>query len=345
MRIPSFKAAALSLLLATACGICQAREVTDSLGRKVKLPETIHSVCNSGPYLTVAMYLLAPDLVTSLALPLDKHAQPYLLPGIDKLPVLGGAMGQGRQLNPESLLAQKPDVALAWSAPYSDTSRTEEMFVRAKVPLVFVNLDTMADYPGAMRYIGQLIGREKRGNELADYISQALGKVKAAVGNIPEAQKVRVYYAESADGLATECHLSFHAEPIALAGGYNVHRCELKTHVGMEKISLEQVLAYDPEIIIAQDAGFATSVLANPQWQRIRAIRQKRVYYVPHAPFNWVDRPPTVMRAIGVQWLANLFYPERFRFERNRETREFYRRFLGVDPGEKLTDALFVPEQ
>lgn len=342
MRKPCLKAAALALLLA--CSIAQAREVTDMAGRKVKVPDAIRSVYNAGPYMTVATYLIAPELLSSLSLPLDKHAEPYLVPGIAKLPVLGSTMGQGRQVNPESLLAQKPDMALAWSAPYTDNSRTEEMFQHAGIPLVYVNLDTMADYPAAMRFMGQLLGREKRGNEFADYMSQALARVKAAVGSIPDAQKVKVYYAQSADGLSTECHLSFHAEPITLAGGYNVHRCELKTHVGMEKISLEQVLAYDPEIIITQDAGFATSVLGNPQWQRIRAVRSKRVYYVPHAPFNWIDRPPTVMRALGVQWLAGLFYPERYRFDRLRDTREFYRRFLGVEPGDKLIDALFTPE-
>jgi len=323
--------------------LCQAREVTDMAGRKVKVPDTIHSVYNAGPYLTVDIYMLAPDLLTSLSFPFDKSALPYVTPRVAALPALGATMGQGRQLNPESLLAQKPDVALAWSAPYADSARTEEMFAHAGVPLVYVNLDTMSEYPAAMRYMGRLLGRERRGNQIADYIEQALSKVKAAVSEIPEARKVRVYYAESPDGLATECHTSFHAEPIALAGGYNVHRCELKSHVGMEKVSLEQVLAYNPEVIIAQDAGFAASVLSNPQWQGVRAVREKRVYYVPHAPFNWVDRPPTVMRAIGVQWLANIFYPERFPFERNRETQDFYRRFLNVDVSERRIEALFVP--
>ena len=40
------------------------------------------------------------------------------------------------------------------------------------------------------------------------------------------------------------------------------------------------------------------------------AVREKRVYLSPTAPFGWIDRPPSLNRVIGLKWLAGLFYPE-----------------------------------
>jgi len=43
----------------------------------------------------------------------------------------------------------------------------------------------------------------------------------------------------------------------------------------------------------------------------------------------WYERP---CRALGAQWLANLFYPDLYPFDVRRETRDFYRMFFGVTP-------------
>ena len=75
-------------------------------------------------------------------------------------------------------------------------------------------------------------------------------------------------------------------------------------------------------------------------WE-VKAVREGRVYSVPRWPHNWIDRPPSVMRVLGVQWLAGLFYPTRLPFDRQRHTREFYQRFFGVTLSEADVDRLF----
>jgi len=41
------------------------------------------------------------------------------------------------------------------------------------------------------------------------------------------------------------------------------------------------------------------------------------------------------MRFLGLKWLVNLIYPEAFKFDMVKETREFYKLFLDLE----LTDA------
>ena len=55
---------------------------------------------------------------------------------------------------------------------------------------------------------------------------------------------------------------------------------------------------------------------------------------MPNKPFSWMDRPPSVNRFLGVQWVANLLYPDVYDIDLAETTKEFYKLFYSVD----LTD-------
>ena len=63
-------------------------------------------------------------------------------------------------------------------------------------------------------------------------------------------------------------------------------------------------------------------------------MKDGRVYAMPNTPFSWIDRPPSVNRFLGIQWIASLLYPEAYDVDFRTVTREFYDLFYAV----KLTD-------
>ena len=73
----------------------------------------------------------------------------------------------------------------------------------------------------------------------------------------------------------------------------------------------------------------------------VKAVRAGRVYSVPRWPHNWIDRPPSLMRVLGVQWLAGLFYPKLLPFDRLAHTRAFYQQVLGVSLSDSEIERLF----
>jgi len=314
-------------------GPVQAREVLDMAGRPVRVPDQITRPFGAAPPLTALLYALAPDLVIGLNIPFAPGSAAYLRPGLSELPVLGSAMGHGRQINPEALLALHPDLALAWQNDFSDLDPAgiEGPFRKIAVPVFYLKLDTLDDWPAAFELAGRLLGREARGAALADYIRAAQSRVAAAVSAIPAAQRVRVYYAEGLDGLRTDCDSSFHTEVIALAGARNVYHCTAKTMVGQEPVGLEQVLLWAPQALLVQDPQFAAAVGRDPRWAAVPALTTGLVLPVPQHPLNWVDRPPSFMRALGIQWLAHALYPERFPLDLAAETQRFYRLFFCVE--------------
>ncbi|WP_085316521.1 ABC transporter substrate-binding protein [Derxia lacustris] len=321
----------------------QAREIVDMLGRKVEVPERVTGVYGSAPPLTVLIHALDPALLAGVNFPFTEADRRWLPARSAGLPVMGGLVGMGRTLDVETLLKEKPALGLAWNTRFNDRARTEEVFARAGVPVLFITLDNLADWAPALEFLGRATGRDARGKALAAEIRGALDRVNKAVAGVPQSAWPRVYYAESADGLATECDQSFHVEPIALAGGYNVLRCSPSSHMGMERVSLEQLLAWDPDIILAQEAAFMSAVKTDSRWQRLRAVRDGRIYWVPHSPFNWMDRPPSLMRALGIQWLAGLFHPQRFAFDLKQETRRFYKDVLGIELADADVGAILNP--
>jgi iron complex transport system substrate-binding protein len=337
--IPMFR----RLFLLVACLLALpafAVEITDMAGRKVAIPDHVKRVFGSAPPLNVLLHAVAPDTMIGLSFPIPENARRYFPPAIQGLPVVGGIFGVGQQMNAESVLALKPDIALAWKSPFVDQAKIEESFAKMGVPVVFIAMDTLADWPRALRFTGRLLGREAAAEREASYIEKAMERVAKVVATIPEAQRRRVYYAEGTDGLATDCHRSFHTEAIELAGGYNVYRCAPKDHMGMERISLEQVLAFDPEVIIVQDPTAAASIRKDPRWQAVKAVKTGQIHLVPRWPHNWVDRPPSLTRALGIQWLGQLLYPDRLAIDLRRETQSFYRLFFGVELADADLDKL-----
>lgn len=68
-------------------------------------------------------------------------------------------------------------------------------------------------------------------------------------------------------------------------------------------------------------------------WRGLRAVREKRVFVVPTTPFNWLGRPPSLNRFLGLKWGAWALYPDlaAARFDINAETRRFFKLFYHHD--------------
>src|SRR6478735_6269089 len=96
--------------------------------------------------------------------------------------------------------------------------------------------------------------------------------------------------------------------------------------------TLEQILVWNPDVIVTIDQEFTATVRNDPSWASVKAVRDNRVHLSPKMPFGWVDFPPSVNRLIGLWWLAKLLYPERFPEDLRTLTAEFYTRFYHVTP-------------
>ena len=110
------------------------------------------------------------------------------MPAYRNLPVIGGMAGQGRTLNPEVLLQVKPDLLLFWSWRDDATNRKFlDSMASNPFPVVALRMDTITDYPAALAFAGELLGRKERAETLRSYAQQAIDEARNISATITEA--------------------------------------------------------------------------------------------------------------------------------------------------------------
>ncbi len=309
-----------------------AREIVDMTGRKVNVPNKIKRVYSTSPPATYMVYVLDRRLLVGLNALLKETERKYLSPDIRSLSILGGYFGQTQVANIEMIMKAKPDIIIMWSSKESPLSRKMETDMKnLGVPLIIMEINRIDDYAKGLAFLGKLLHREERAKQLVDYGEKALKEAATVTGAIPRQKAVSVYYAEGTDGLSTECDASRHAELINLAGARNVFHCSIKTDYGMERVSLEKVILYNPDVIFVQEREAYNRIRQEQRWRQIKAVKEGRVFIIPKGPFNWFDRPPSYMRYLGVKWVLSRLYPALYRIDMIKETRAFYRLFLELE--------------
>ncbi len=326
-----------SLLLLVAfflAGSLAALEITDVTGKKTAFAETPKNAFGSAPPVTFLLYAFDPELLVGLNIPAmnqnNKGMPALLLDKMFELPVLGGWHGNAKGANKEKLIATKPDLILAWKNDFI-LNKIEKEFAPFGIPTVYIDPDDITKLPATLTLLGELFGNPERAKTLRAETERILGLIDTYAKRVKT--PARIYYALGANGLQSECENSFHASFIPLIGAKNVHACQQSTLIGMETINKELLVQYNPEVIITQDAGFAQSVYGDALLGSLNAVKNKRVFLIPKAPFNFLDRPPAFTRLIGSLWLIDKIDPKSG-IDIRAEVRRFYDQFLHV----KLTD-------
>ena len=320
--------AGLSATLLVPC-LVRAATVTDAAGRVVPIPDKVERVFPAGPPAAILLYTLAPDLL--LGWPRANRAEEcvYMLPDICARPEVGRITGRGNTANLETVLALKPDLIL-------DVGSTSATFVslaarvQDQTGIAYALLDGRFDaIPSTYRTLGELVHRQAEAEALARYADETMTTIKGRVDRIPEGRRPRVYYGRGPRGLETGLGGSINVETIEFLGAKNVAG---ERRGGMATVSVEQVLLWNPDVIITIDRDFAVSVKSDPVWAQVKAVQDGRVHLSPKMPFGWVDFPPSVNRLIGLWWLAKILYPEEFPEDIKPKTRDFYTRFYHRTP-------------
>ncbi|WP_304546095.1 ABC transporter substrate-binding protein [Sulfurimonas microaerophilic] len=323
----------------------QAKTVEDFYHNQVKVPEKITKVFGSSPPMNYLIYALNPKKMVGLNFkaknPNNFATKEYLDPYFLSLPVIGTFHSTGAGINLETLLIRRPDLILVWADDMM-VATVEKSIQRSKFPTFTVPFRKIEDIPRAIKVTADAIDEQNRGKLLSTYAQKSIDEIKTKLENVKD---IRYYYAEGNDGLQTECDKSFHVEAMNFAGGENVHKCKQSNLRGLEQINIETLYKYNPEVIIAQNRMVYKNLFHNQLFHNLDAVKNKRVYLVPNTPFNWIDRPPSFMRVIGIEWLAHTFHPEVYNINLNKRIKEFYKLFLQVEITNKQIQTILGEDQ
>jgi iron complex transport system substrate-binding protein len=314
------------------------RTVTDSAGRHVEIPYRISRVLAAGPPASILLYTLAPERMIGWVRTPSPAEKAFLLESVRELPQYGRLTGRGGTANLDVVLRLKPDLIIdSGSVTPTYVSLANNVQEQTKIPYVLLD-GKLESTPVVYRLLGDLLGVSERAERLARYADETLNSLRARIASIPESERSRVYYGRGANGLETGLGGSINMEVLERVGAINV--AASAGTGGISKVSLEQVLAWNPDVILALDPAFHRSVAADPLWSSVKAVRDGRIYLAPNLPYGWFDAPPGVNRLIGVRWLMSALYPGQFPENLRDTTRAFYKLFYQVDLSDDQLDTL-----
>jgi len=321
-----------------------ARELTDATGRRISVPDRIERVMAAGPNAAVALYVLAPEKMVGWPSAPRPNEREYILPSARDLPELGRLTGRGDTANVEVVLKARPDLIFDFGS-VTPTYASLAARVQEQTGIPYLLVDGRLDRTGpAIRLLGAAIGVSDRAETIARYVEDTERLIDLRLKDVPVAARRRVYLAREPNGLETGLTGSINTEIIERAGGVNVAEGG-GGRGSIANVSIEQVLAWAPNTIITWDAHFFAQGSKDPVWATVPAVRDGRVFLAPRLPFGWIDAPPSINRIIGLRWIANLLYPDKFPEDIRGVARDFCKLFYQVDVTDAQLDRILAGAQ
>jgi iron complex transport system substrate-binding protein len=301
------------------------KTVTDRNGRTVQVPvEPKKIACFFGPSYEKLFLLGSADKVAAMSLKQSPWAH-KLNPALKKVVV----MPSYTDPDVEKLLQLGVDLVFYWQWP----QQTRRM-ASAGIPVVCPydsarspgsSAEFMRAYKEEIRFYGQVLGEKARkiAESYCSYYDDTMRRIVSITSKIPEKRKPTVYYITGRNVFATQGGAGTSRWLLEMAGGRMVSQ-DLKQN--FLDVTMEQVIAWDPEVILVGGLTSPDAIRNDPRWKTIRAVRENRVYTCPEGVFIWGHGSSE--GHLFVLWLAKILHPDRFRsFDLVRETRDYFSRF------------------
>ena len=313
------------------------REFTDSTGRTVTLPGEITKIAITGPLSQVYILPLAGDMLVGVSNAYAQDAQAYLPAYIYEKTEIGQLYGGKGEMDLEALLAAAPDVVIDIGEPKG--SMADDLAgLTEQTGIPFIHIDaTVKTAPDAYRTLGQLLGREDKAEELASWCETTYANMTAMMERVDAGNARKgLLYCLGDKGVNVIAEGSFHAETVNMMSRNLAVVADVVSSGAGNEVDLEQILLWDPDVIIfAPDSCYA-DIGADPQWQSVSAVAAGNYYETPYGPYGWLSSPPAVQRYLGMLWLGSLLYPEYAQYDLQQEVTEYYRLFYGCELTEEM---------
>ena len=308
------------------------REFTDSLGRTVMLPEKIEKLAMSGPLTQIYVFPLCPELLAGFSTAFSEDAEKYIPQEYLDLPELGQLYGGKGTMNLEALLDAAPDVVVdVGEAKDGMAEDLNQLSEQTGIPFVHIDA-TISTAAEAYRMMGELIGNDEKAEQLASWCEQTISSINAIMEKVDadEARK-NVVYCLGPKGLNVLADGSFHAQIVSLCANNAAVLESPVPHGDGNEIDMEQLVLWNPDVILFQHNSIYDDVAGNETWEQLRAVNSGEYYEIPCGPYGWISSPPAVQCYLGMLWLTDTLYPEYTDFDLKTKLTEYYSLFYNYE--------------
>lgn len=283
---------------------------TDHGGRLVELPPIINKVYATTEAGTFLAYAVEPESITGWNRGLSPDLEFFIQPQYHTLPTLGTWDKTFQTLQKEAILEQDPDLVIHLGLiTDANIALVEELQESLGIPAILLDhrLQALAD---ALRQIGQLLGREIRGQALATFVEHHLAQMASF-------QKLQANYSPIPVHIVSSYETGYFNDLLDLAG-----------MVEMPAWNNQPPL---PDLILIMP-----HTIFDP-YGTIKDEGHRRIYQIPSFPSNWVE-PGSIFSLLGLEWLHTIAYPMSYTADLAATYKAFMEVFFQVNVTPELLD-------
>ena len=214
----------------------------------------------------------------------------------------------------ENIRAARPDLIIGQGTCAVCSAYTNEVnhaleILEKRPDIEVIDPHNIDDILASVITIAKRINKESQGKTLVESLQKRIDFIK----NQNHSTRPKVLCIEWVEPFFTSGH--WVPQMVEIAGGAN-----LVSHIGehSKKMTLDEVVSADPDIIVMMPCGFdtsrtisecTTSIQNNPKWQNLRAVKSGNTYAVDA---NSYFSKPSIRTITGIEILAKIIHPEKF---------------------------------
>ena len=315
------------------------RVVDDELGQ-ITVPAESKRIATTAPAYTTAVLLLGgADKLVALE---DNYGKNEWIKG--KYPQLANlpVVFSGNEVNMEELTKQDPDLVI-YASRYGENNLKQLQELDIATVSSPKGSDKQGNKIDQLRarqvYLGEVIGGvqlDKAKKYSEEYLA-IRSEIEAKTASIPETERPTVVQLSGAgDSLQANNGSAIGQELITLAGGVNAGAGatgESKGPSGQTKIDPEQLLSWNPELLLVDSTKIRDSITSDPVLSGLKAVQNNNIIVIPNGAMAWAYNGPE--EYLNMYFFAKAVHPELFKdVDMEARTKAFYKEYFGFD----LTD-------
>ncbi len=241
-------------------------QATDSAGRSVVLDEPAQRIVALAPHIVENVFSAgAGDKLVGVVSYSDYP------PAAGDIPVVGSY----HAFSLEKIASLRPDLVITWAE--GDGEAVAEPFEELGIPVYVDEPRELKEVARSVRNIGALSGTREQARRRADHFMRTLARLREEYSH---RQPVSVFYQVWNEPLQTVNESHIISAVIELCGGDNVFK---DTPVIAPKVSLEAVIARNPQAIVASGMGQERPEWLNEwrQYPQMTAVARENLFFVP----------------------------------------------------------------
>lgn len=267
LTVRRWKLTALLILAAAFAAAVRAEiAVIDDSGATIRLARPAQRILSLAPHVTENLFAIGAG--SRIVGTVDFSDYP---PAAARLPRVGGYA----RFDAEAVAALRPDLIIAWESG-NPRAQVEKLKVLG-VPIYLTQPNRIEDIPASLERLGALAGVPASAAAAAADFRSRLDGLRDRYAGRPA---VRAFYQVWNAPLMTVGRDQIITDAMRICGAENVFG-----HLTMmaPNISVEAVLAADPEVIIASGTDRTRPEWLDDwrRWPRLTAVRRDNLFYVP----------------------------------------------------------------